>query len=122
MSGSKFLADTNALIYLLGGNSCMKPYASLKMGYSVISEMEILSFSKLSDEEEQITRRFLHSFERILLEEPVIDRTIQLRKHYRIKLPDAMIAATAIERDIPLLTADLAFSKIAELQVELITP
>ena len=26
MNGIDFLADTNALIYLLGGNSCMTPY------------------------------------------------------------------------------------------------
>ena len=112
--GLTFLADTNAPIYLLSGNPCMKQYVSMKMGYSVISEMEILSFAKLTAEEEEITRNFLRHFARVPLDESVIERTIQVRKDYRRKLPDAIIAATAIVSGVPLLTADLGFSKIAE--------
>ncbi len=40
MSGIDYLADTNALIYLLNGNPCMKPYLQEKLHYSLISEME----------------------------------------------------------------------------------
>ena len=41
--------------------------------------------------------------------------TIELRKLYNIKLPDAIIASTAIINSVPLLSADTIFSKISEL-------
>ena len=41
MNGINFLADTNALIYLLNGNSCMNPYLQKTLAFSVISEMEL---------------------------------------------------------------------------------
>lgn len=44
------------------------------------------------------------------------------RKHYKIKLPDAIIAATAIVNQIPLITADKVFEQIKELNLVLITP
>ena len=52
MNGTDFLADTNALIYLLNGNSCMRPFLQSKLAFSVISEMELLSFSGITAEEE----------------------------------------------------------------------
>ena len=42
MNGIDFLADTNALIYLLNGKSCMRPFLQNKLAFSVISEMELL--------------------------------------------------------------------------------
>ena len=43
------------------------------------------------------------------------EKTIELRKSYNIKLPDAIIASTAIINSVPLLSADTIFSKITEL-------
>lgn len=43
-------------------------------------------------------------------------------KHHKTKLPDAIIAATAIVNKIPLITADKAFEQIEELNLVLITP
>jgi len=39
-------------------------------------------------------------------------KTIQVRRVSKLKLPDAIIAATAISMDVPLLTADQAFSRV----------
>ena len=33
MNGTDFLADTNALIYLLDGNSCMSPFFQIRQTY-----------------------------------------------------------------------------------------
>lgn len=49
-------------------------------------------------------------------------KTIELRKKYNIKLPDAIIAATAIENDLTLITADKGFEKVEELKLTLIVP
>lgn len=43
-----------------------------------------------------------------------------LRRKYATKLPDAIIAATCIVYDLPLVTADIGFTKISELDVILI--
>jgi predicted nucleic acid-binding protein len=43
------------------------------------------------------------------------ENTIDLRKIYNIKLPDAIIAATSISYGVPLISADKGFSKIKEL-------
>jgi predicted nucleic acid-binding protein len=47
---------------------------------------------------------------------------IMVRRKYGTKLPDAIVAATAIENSVPLITADKGFSKIKELKLVLLTP
>jgi len=42
---------------------------------------------------------------------------IYIRNKYKIKIPDAIIAATAIEFNIPLLTSDQGFEKVKELDL-----
>jgi predicted nucleic acid-binding protein len=41
------------------------------------------------------TRRFLEGFEVIALDDQIADRAVELRRAHRIKLPDAVIWATA---------------------------
>lgn len=43
--------------------------------------------------------------------------TKKLLQKYSLKLPDAIVSATAIYLDAPLLTADIDFRKIKELNV-----
>ena len=122
MSGIDYLADTNAVLYFLSGNDCMKPYVSSRFAFSVISEMELLSFPKITDDEETRIRGFLGASSSVTLTDSIKDRTIALRRAYNIKLPDAIIAASAIEQDLTLITADTGFEKIEELKLELIVP
>lgn len=122
MNGIDFLADTNAIIYLLSGNSCMKPFLKKTVAISVISYMELLSFSSITDDEEKRLRQFLSICDLIQIDKQIMEKTIQLRRKYKIKLPDAIIAATAIIHDIPLITADIGFCKIDSLQMVQIKP
>jgi predicted nucleic acid-binding protein len=46
---------------------------------------------------------------------------INIRQNTRVKLPDALIAATALQQNLTLVTADRGFSKIADLDLLLIT-
>ncbi len=122
MSGIDYLADTNAVLYFLSGNECMKPYASSHFAFSVISEMELLSFPKITKEEELRIREFLEASTSVALTDAIKHRTIALRRAYSIKLPDAIIAASAIEQGLSLITADTGFERIKELKLELINP
>ena len=47
-------------------------------------------------------------------------KIIEMRNQYRLKLPDAIIAASAIVNDIVLITADKGFKKVEELQLLII--
>ena len=122
MNGIDYLLDTNAIIYLLAGNSCMEDYLSSNFALSIISKMEVLSFNNISIKEEYIINNFLNECNIINLNNLIVDTTIILRKNYKIKIPDAIVAATSIYCDVPLITADKGFSKIKEIKLELITP
>ena len=53
MSGSKYLLDTNIILYILGGDTTLANYLYQKNLYtSFISEVELLAYKKLSIKEE----------------------------------------------------------------------
>lgn len=122
MNGIDFLVDTNALIYLLDGNPCMSSYLQKNLSFSVISEMELLSYPGITDQEMGNIKSLLMDCYEISITDEIKEKTIEIRKKYKIKLPDAIVAASAIVNEIPLITADKGFSKITELKLELIVP
>ena len=122
MNGIDFVADTNALIYLLNGNSCMLPFLNKNLAFSVISEMELLSFSGITEAEENNIKALLNDCEEISFLKDVKEKAIELRKKYKTKLPDAIVAASAIVNNLPLITADKGFNQIQELNLQLIIP
>lgn len=113
----RYLLDTNAIIYLISGRLAL-PLPEGQYSVSIITEIELLSFSGLSAEEEQKIRELLFLLDRVQLTEAVRDETIKLRRKNRLKLPDAIIAASAMIHNAVLLTNDHAFSSIDELDIE----
>ena len=77
---------------------------------SVVTEIELLGFPDLSIEEEAGIRALLLSFEIVPLDERVKDETIRLRRAMRLRLPDAIVLATAVVTRSELLTNDLEFA------------
>ena len=123
MSGIDYLADTNAIIYLLDGNECMRPFLRNRLAVSVISVMELLSYQNISEEEEVRIRRFLKGCMIVDISEEIREQTIRIRRSKKIKLPDAIIAATAIKCGVPLLTADTGlFNNIEEISIKKLSP
>ena len=122
MNGINFVADTNALIYLLNGNTCMTPYLDKNLSYSVISEMELLSYSGITESEENSIKSLLKECEEVALSAEIKEKTIEIRKKYKTKIPDAIVAASAIVSGLPLITADKGFNQIVELNLEMIVP
>ena len=100
----------------------MKSYLASYIGLSVISEIELLSFPEITSFEEQQIHSFIKDCTVLFLTENVKNKTIALRRSYKVKLPDAIIAATAIENNLQLITADKGFKQIAELDLALIEP
>jgi predicted nucleic acid-binding protein len=82
----------------------------------VIAEM--LSYPKLTNEERMIIKGFVSNFETIPLDFSIAEIGGLLRSKYKIKLPDALIAATTIYYNASLLTFNLKdFKKIKELKL-----
>lgn len=117
MSGNNsLLLDTNIVLYLLSGDKTIAALLNDKDVYiSFITEMELLSYKKLSAVEETKIKNFLRDTLIIEMNSAIKIKAIQIRKDNSIKLPDSIIAATAEHLNMPLLTSDEGFKKISSL-------
>jgi len=113
----RYLLDTNAVIYLVSGRLAL-PLPDGRYSISIITEIELLSFPGISTEEEQKIRDLLSSLDRVHMTDAVRDETIRLRRNNRLKLPDAIIAASALTLRAVLMTNDQAFASVEGLIVE----
>ncbi len=112
-----FIANTNILIYIHEGNQNILPFLDFAFGISFITEIELLGFKGIREEEEIKLRKLIGDCYFIDWNLQIKEKTIALKKEYNIKLPDAIIAATSIVNEIPLLTADKDFSRIEKLDL-----
>jgi len=121
MNGIEYLIDTNILVYILQGNPKVRYFAQEEsLAVSCITEMEILGKFQISEPEKKIINELLQRSNVIDITYKIKQTAIQLKQNYRLKLPDAIIAATAIQQSLTLVTADKDFAKIAELDLILI--
>jgi predicted nucleic acid-binding protein len=101
-----YLIDTNIIIYYLAGQADVVAFLRNHRGSLAISPvtwMETLSY-EFSQEQEQIVRSFLSEFRMINLSAAIMEMAVSVRKQKKIKLPDAIIAATAIDGGCILVT------------------
>ncbi len=78
---------------------------------SSINRMEILGFSNLSQSDEKGLKALLENFQMLTISPEIEDETIYLRKHQKIKLPDAIVLATANVHNLQLITFDQKLQK-----------
>ena len=118
MSGINFLVDTNILIYLLKGQPDVEEMLNGKNIFcSFISELELLSKKDLKAAEINSIKLLLEDCVIVDVNKGIKDRVVVLRRVHQMKLPDAIIAATAIELEFPFVSADAGFSKLKRLQL-----
>jgi predicted nucleic acid-binding protein len=116
MSGTKILLDTNAIIALFDGNEIVKGLLEGNVLHiSFVSEMEALSYQQLSDREIKMVESFIGDCIVLELSPDIKKLAIATRKKHKLKLPDAIIAATALYYQLPLVSADKAFDKVEDL-------
>jgi predicted nucleic acid-binding protein len=122
--GKRYLIDTNIVRKYLGEELSTRGLELVdtildtsESNISVITRIELLGFSPDREELLQFIIQFIgYSFE-FSLSEDVIQKTIEIRKSIKIKLPDAIIAATALCHDLILLSDnDSDFGKIPNLR------
>ena len=111
MHATPFLLDTNILILLFNGRLA-EPLPDGSLGCSLITEMELLSFPALTSEEEASIREKLAELAVYDIDPATQEAAIRLRRSMRLKLPDAIVAATAVVHGAILVTNDMALHAI----------
>jgi predicted nucleic acid-binding protein len=121
MNGISVFADTNPLVYLLDGKSEVAEFLDGKQVWiSFITELELFGKRGLSEQEISAINELVDNCFVSDINSHIKSLTKQLLQQYKLKIPDAIIAATALYLDLPLLTADSGFRKIHELKLILL--
>ena len=108
--GKGYLIDTNILIYYLADAipkeeiNRVEEILKTSFNISIITKIEFLGWRGHTEEGFKKAKEFI-SFARVIpLEDEIANLTMDLRRKYKIKLPDAIIAATALYYDLILVT------------------
>lgn len=81
---------------------------------SVITEIELLCWKRPSEKDLEVLHDFINDALVFELEKDIKLKTAELRKAHKIKLPDAVIAATSLAYDLTLLTRNVSDFKNIE--------
>ena len=95
MSGNKLLLDTNAVLLILGSEKVFSSLEGKELFVSLITELELFSYPDLKKEEEKSITFFLSKVAILDIDRDIKSKAIQYRKKYKLRLPDAIICATA---------------------------
>lgn len=113
MARAQYLIDTNAIIDYLGGKlpnsgkTFLEKIITKSAQVSVITKIELLAFNT-TEEHSNTLSNFINGMKVIALTVPIVDKTILIRKRHIVKLPDAIIAATALNQNSILVTRNIS--------------
>ena len=118
MNGVRIICDTNPLIYLLDGNKDIARLLDGKQIYlSVITELELFGKPNLSVHDNEIIEALLDGCFVVDINREIKHLYREIKQKHIIKLPDAIVAATAVYLDMPLLTFDKGFKNVSHLKL-----
>ena len=120
----RYLLDTNILIYYLADAvqqenvNEIEDMLTSSFRISIITKIEFLGWKKHTPEGYALAQDFIRSAEVYPLTDTIADRAVHLRRTCGMKLPDAVIAATALTHECALVTPNQSeFSGICELEI-----
>ena len=118
MNGNSILLDTNTVLYFLSGDETISDFIKEKKIFiSIITEMELLSYSKITSKELKIISGFISEITVININNDIKETAIKIRRSSKLKLPDSIIAASSVFLQIPLITADKEIKNVAGLNI-----
>ena len=123
--GVNYIWDTNTVIYYLqelfplSAEKFIDETLQLEQpSISAITEIELLCWRASKQKDIETLQNFIDNVSVIELEQPIKLKTAEIRKNHKTKLPDAIIAATAIVYNLTLITRNIKdFSNIDGLKV-----
>jgi predicted nucleic acid-binding protein len=111
----RYLIDSNVIIDFSAnlipkkGSSLLSKCFDEEPIISIINKIELLGYELVTEEVNDLVSVALV----IGLTDEVVNQTIEIRSKYKIKLPDAIIAATALTHDLILISRNIVdFGKI----------
>lgn len=124
MNGSKGLLDSNVIIDASKGIVSIQDivYEYDYLYTSIISYIETLGYNYTDSEEKEIVTQILNSIEIVDINKEIADIAIDYRKIKKIKLPDALVLATASYLKANLLTSDISDFQNIDESVNIVSP
>lgn len=117
----RYLIDTNVAVGYLENQLPQQTVNKLSdtiIKLSVVTRIELLAWPDASPQQLEILQNFIVGSFVFGLDEAIIIESINVRKQYKIKLPDAIIAATALVNNLTLLTRNISdFKKVVGLDI-----
>lgn len=112
-----FFVDTNFLINITQDNPLVHPFLDVDIFISYITEIELLGVFSISKELRSNKQNLIERCTLIDMNLEIKKITINLKQKYKLKLADAIIAASAIHLKLPFITSDGDFKAIKELEL-----
>jgi len=118
--GTKYILDTNVVLDFMGkkfpenAQNTLAEIVDEELNISLITKIELLGFSDINQNLED----FVSCANILALNDNVVNKTIELRRKHKKKLPDTIIAATAIVHNLTLATRNISdFNNIEKLSI-----
>jgi predicted nucleic acid-binding protein len=122
--GKRYLLDSNTVIDYIAGlypNKAVQWLDQLideEINVSIITKIEVLSFDPDKDDNYTVLVDFFDASNILELTNDIVNKTIQIRQKQKIKLPDAVIASTALVNGLVLVSRNTKdFKNILDLEV-----
>jgi predicted nucleic acid-binding protein len=123
MSIVEYLIDTNILIYHTKASEVVSNFirdiiAKQRFNISILTKIEFLGWNRHSAEGFKRCRQLIELANIYGLDEEIAEKAIALKRQSKIKLADAVIAATAIMNNFKLVTRNVDdYKMVKELKV-----
>ena len=116
---NKLVLDTNVILYAVVNNYIVAKtlIEDNDIYISELTEIELMGYHRLSKEESQVIKALLECMTIVPLNSEIKILAIEFRRKYNLKLPDAIIAATAHEQGCFLVSADKKLQGIKDIKV-----
>lgn len=117
----KYLLDSNTLIYSARPEPqfvALRPWIKHPdAAVSALAAVEVLGYHAISTADTIYFQALLRVLPQLPITDAVLGRAVTVRQRFRLKTADAIVAATALEHGLELVTADSDFIRVAGLVV-----
>jgi hypothetical protein len=124
MSGNHALLDSNIIIHISKGTLDMESMtgSDYTFSISVVTYMEVMGYAFNDEDEKTLIENLLKQFKVLYIDRDIADEVVSIRARRRIKLPDAIIFATAKIHKCVLFTRNIEDFKNIDTDVSVISP